>query len=195
MMRKVNQCPSPRPNTPALTWTSAHTKGGSTASFSHVGCHSASPQEQRRAMALWCFIMNFISRSNENIHTQGWSGAKVDIKTVFSLKLSDQRLEAGNRETSFLLSMSLNVRRNCLVEDFVIRYMVERGTEEDIGILEEAREEYAKIFGASFPKQIQSCYFITLKITSIRHDASSGSSCHQDNPWDADIKHNSSAAL
>lgn len=50
--------------------------------------------------------------------------------------------------------MSLNVRRNGLVEDFVIGYMVEKGREKDTGILEEAREEYAKIVGASFPKQI-----------------------------------------
>lgn len=50
--------------------------------------------------------------------------------------------------------MSLNVGRNGLVEDFVIGYVVERGREEDVGILEEAREEYAKSFGASSPKQV-----------------------------------------
>lgn len=50
--------------------------------------------------------------------------------------------------------MSLNVRRNGLVEDFIIGYMVEREREEDIGILKEAGEEYAKILGASCPKQV-----------------------------------------
>lgn len=63
-------------------------------------------------------------------------------------------MEAGNRGASFLLPMSLNVRRNGLVEDFVIGYMVEKGREEDVGILEEAREEYAKIFGASCTKLV-----------------------------------------
>lgn len=50
--------------------------------------------------------------------------------------------------------MSLNVRRNGLAEDFVIGYMIERGREEDVGILEEVRGEYAKIFGASCPKLV-----------------------------------------
>ena len=50
--------------------------------------------------------------------------------------------------------MFLNVRRNGLVKVFVIEYMVEKGREEEIGILEEAREEYAKILGAPCPKQV-----------------------------------------
>lgn len=46
----------------------------------------------------------------------------------------------------------MSLRRNGLVEDFFMGYVVERGREEDAGILEEAREEYAKSFGASCQK-------------------------------------------
>lgn len=48
----------------------------------------------------------------------------------------------------------VNVRRNGLVKVFVIGYMVEKGREEETGILEEAREDYAKILGAPCRKQL-----------------------------------------
>lgn len=48
----------------------------------------------------------------------------------------------------------VNVRRNGLVKVFVIGYVVEKGREEEIGILEKAREDYAKILGAPCPKQV-----------------------------------------
>lgn len=50
--------------------------------------------------------------------------------------------------------MFLNVRRNGRVKAFVIGYMMEKGREEEVGILEEAKEEYAKIWGAPCPKQV-----------------------------------------
>lgn len=39
--------------------------------------------------------------------------------------------------------------------------MVEKGREEVIGILEEAREEYANILGGLCPNQVWSCYSVT----------------------------------
>lgn len=134
----------------AWTWTAAHTVC-TMAAFSHEWFHFLLPWEQQRVIVL-CYLswVSFPTAPQKFIH--------MSVEPNWSSKLfSPLSFQSGGRKQTtedHPFPRHVSKHKKGLAKVFVIGYMVEKGIEEETGILEEAREQYAKILGAPCLKQV-----------------------------------------
>lgn len=108
---------------------------------------------ENKRWSQYCTIYHefHFQQHQESSHTRVWRQTSCLSWWVLSFQSEG---ESGWQRNTLFSPIFLNVRRNGLVRVFIIGYMVEKGREEETEILEEARDEYAKILGALCSKQV-----------------------------------------